>query len=153
VARSLRDDPLSVELLRVLTASALLAAALCLVGLVLTTWSTLRDDGAELYDLEAQGVAPSALARSIRLRAALLGVIGATGGVLLGAGLSALVVDAVSATAATEVPFPPLAVALPWPLWIAGLVAFAVVAWGAVRVVVGRAFADPVPRRPRGGAA
>jgi hypothetical protein len=153
VAASLRDDPLAVELLRVLAASALLAAALCLVGLLLATWSTLRDEGAELYDLEAQGIEPSALARSVRLRAALLAAIGAGGGLVLGAALSALVVDAVSATAATEVPFPPLAVAIPWPLWIGGLLAFAVAAWLGVRLVVGRAFAGPIPRRPRGGTA
>jgi hypothetical protein len=147
----LRHDPLAVELLRLLAVSALLAAVLALVGLLLSTWVALRDDGAELYDLESQGVAPRTLARTLLLRAAVVAVIGAVAGVALGAGLGVVVTDAIEATAAVAPPQPPLVPALPWGAWLLGLLAFAVVGALSTRLLVGRAFAGPVPRRPRSG--
>ena len=52
----------------------------------------LRDERAELYDLEAQGVEPSTLRRELRLRAAILGAAGRSAGVV-GAVLSRSVAD------------------------------------------------------------
>jgi hypothetical protein len=147
----LRHDPLAVELLRLLSVSALLAALLALVGVLLSTWVALRDDGAELYDLESQGVPPRTLARTLLLRAAVVGLIGAVAGIALGAGLGVAVTDAIEATAAVAPPQPPLVPELPWGVWLLGLLAFALVAALATRVLVGRAFAGPVPRRPRSG--
>jgi hypothetical protein len=149
----LRDDPLAVELLRLLGVSAALAAALALVGLLLSTWVALRDDGAELYDLESQGVPPRTLARTLLLRAAVVAALGAIAGVALGAGLGVVVTDAIEATAASAPPQPPLVPALPWSVWLAGLIAFALIAGLATRLLVGRAFGGPVPRRPRSGGA
>jgi hypothetical protein len=65
--------------------------------------------------------------------------------------LGVVVTDAIEATAAVAPPQPPLSVALPWGVWLLGLLAFALVAAVATRVLIGRAFAGPVPRRPRSG--
>ena len=43
--------------------------------------SERRDEAAELFDLEAQGVAPASLRRQLRLRASLAGLAGAVGGI------------------------------------------------------------------------
>ena len=59
----------------------------------------LRDDRGDLYDLEAQGAAPSLLRRIVRVRALVVGIAGVLAGVVAGALLALLVTRVVSATA------------------------------------------------------
>jgi len=63
-----------------LAAAALVALALAAVGLWVAVASELRDERAELFDLEAQGVGPNTLRAQFRARAAALVVVGAAGG-------------------------------------------------------------------------
>jgi hypothetical protein len=144
---SLQAEPVARAALAMLETAALTAIVLALLGLVLGTLSERRDEAAELFDLEAQGVAPAGLRRQLRLRASLAGLAGAIGGIATGVVLSLLVVRFVELTANATSPEPPLELVLDWPLLVvAGLVAAV-----AVVVLVGaatwRAFRARVPAR------
>ena len=123
---SLQAEPVARAALAMLETAALTAIVLALLGLVLGTLSERRDEAAELFDLEAQGVAPAGLRRQLRLRASLAGLAGAIGGIATGVVLSLLVVRFVELTANATSPEPPLELVLDWPLLaVAGLVAAA----------------------------
>ena len=131
--RSLRHEPVARAALAMLEAAALTAVVLALLGLVLGAISERRDEAAELFDLEAQGVAPASLRRQLRLRASMAAVAGALGGFATGLVLSLLVVRFVELTANATAPEPPLALSVDWPALllaaaVAGLVAAALVA-------------------------
>ena len=81
----LRADPLARGALATLAATAALALALALVGLLLGVAGDRRDERGELFDLEAQGAAPATLRRHLRLRALLVAVFGLAGGIATGA--------------------------------------------------------------------
>jgi hypothetical protein len=139
---SLRSDPLARGSLITLAGTAIVALALALLGLLLAVVGDLRDDRGELFDLEAQGAAPSAIRAHLRLRATLLTVFGVAGGVALGAILSALVVSLVAVTAGAAAPQPPLRLAAsPWVLTGVGVIylAVAALAVGAATHLPGRA--------------
>ena len=129
---SLRRDPLARGALITLAATAAVALALALVGLLLSVVGDVRDDRGELFDLEAQGAAPAAIRAHLRLRAALVAVFGVAGGVGLGAILSALVVSLVAITAGAGVPQPPLQLTIGAPLVLAAGAVYAIVACVAV---------------------
>jgi hypothetical protein len=124
----LRSDPLARGTLAILTATALAALVLALVGLLLTVVTDLRDESGELFDLQAQGVTIRELRRYLRVRAALVALAGVAGGVATGAILVALVSSVVEVTAGATAPLPPLVVSLDWPLVVLGLCVFAVAA-------------------------
>jgi hypothetical protein len=128
----LRADPLARGALLTLAGTAAVALLLALVGLVLAVVGDVRDDRGELFDLEAQGAPPSTIRTHLRLRAALVAGFGVAGGLVLGAILSALVIDLVSVTASAAEPEPPLRLSLDWPLL---LVAAAAYAFAAVALV------------------
>ena len=98
-----------------LDAAALVALLLAALGLVLTVLADLRDDRGDLYDLEAQGAAPSLLRRIVRVRALVVAIAGLIAGAVAGALLALLVTQgrlrdgarATSATAAATVVRPP----------------------------------------------
>lgn len=129
---SLRSDPLARGALITLAATAAVALALALVGLLLAVVGDVRDDRGELFDLEAQGAAPAAIRAHLRLRASLVAAFGVAGGLVLGAILSALVVSLVAVTAGAGSPEPPLRLTLGVPLALAGAAVYAVVAALAV---------------------
>jgi hypothetical protein len=145
--RSLRSEPVARGALAMLEAAALTAVALALLALVLGAVSERRDEAAELFDLEAQGVAPSSLRRQLRLRASLAGAAGALGGLLTGLGLSLLVVRFVELTANATAPEPPLELSLDW--LVIGLAALgaALLAVALVALATRRSFAGRVPAR------
>jgi predicted lysophospholipase L1 biosynthesis ABC-type transport system permease subunit len=146
----LRGDPLARELSRTLTVAAIAALVLAAAAILLAVVVALRDEGAELYELEAVGADPSTLRADVRLRAALLAALGIVAGVVVGAALLALVVDAVQLTATGRAAFPPLVVVVPWPTWL--LIAGAFGLTCAVLVAGGtrRALRGPVPRTATG---
>jgi len=147
VARSLRADPLARAALLTLGAAALVALALALVGLLLGVVADLRDERGELFDLEAQGAAPAALRRQVRLRAGIVAAVGVAGGAVTGAVLSALVVDLVRLTANAARPEPPLLVALDLPVVALAILAYALAAALVVGLATARAFRSPAPSR------
>ncbi|HSD78217.1 MAG TPA: hypothetical protein VLA98_12465, partial [Solirubrobacteraceae bacterium] len=144
---SLRREPVARAALAMLETAALTAVALALLALVLGAVSERRDEAAELFDLEAQGIPPSSLRRQLRLRAALAGVAGALGGTLTGLLLSLLVVRFVELTANATAPEPPLELTPDWPLLLLGVVATAALGAVLVTAATWRAFRAPVPAR------
>jgi hypothetical protein len=112
----LRADPLGRGALVTLAGTAGVALLLALLGLLLAVVADVRDERGELFDLEAQGAAPSTIRAHLRLRALLVASFGIVGGLMLGAILSALVIALVSVTAGAVAPAPPLQLALDLPL-------------------------------------
>jgi ABC-type antimicrobial peptide transport system permease subunit len=123
VERRLQEDPLSRGSLLTVAAAAVGAGLLALVGLLLLVAADARDERRELRDLEAEGMAPRALRRHVRLRAGLVAALGLAGGLVLAAVLAPLVVDLVSVAATARTPEPPLVVRIGWPLLVGGLAA------------------------------
>jgi hypothetical protein len=140
VEAGLRDDPLARAVLRTLAGTALVAFILALGGLLLGLAADLRDERAELVDLEAQGAGPAWLRRHVRLRSACVVAVGVIGGGALGAVLSVLVVAAVLVTANGAAPEPPLLLSVDWVLLALGLAAYVACAAAVVSVVTWKAF-------------
>jgi hypothetical protein len=128
VLAGLRSDPLARGALATLAATAALALALALVGLLLGVVGDRRDERGELFDLEAQGAAPATLRRHLRLRALLVAVFGLAGGIATGAILSTLVLSLVTVTASAARPEPPLRLVLDPTLLVASVAAYAALA-------------------------
>jgi hypothetical protein len=122
VLATLRSDPLARGALATLAATAAIALALALVGLLLGVAGDRRDERGELFDLEAQGAPPATIRAHLRLRALLVAAFGLLGGVATGVVLSTLVLSLVSVTAGSARPEPPLRLVLD-PALLAGVVA------------------------------
>jgi hypothetical protein len=146
----LRADPLARGITITLWAAAAVALVLAVVGLVLATAGTLRDERDELYDLEAQGIGPSTLRTQLRLRAAALAIVGAVGGVALGAVLALSTVGLVALTAGVGSPQPPLVLDIGWAGALLTASAASVAAGVAVAAATTREFRDAAPRRAGG---
>jgi hypothetical protein len=146
----LAADPLAHGVLVTLSGAAALALALALAGLLLAVASDLRDERAELYDLEAQGVEPSTLRRELRLRAAILGGAGLVCGLVVGIVLSRSVVDLVLVSANAGAPQPPLVEATRWLAVLAATVVFVLLATLGVLAITRAAFRRQIPSRPIG---
>jgi hypothetical protein len=138
----LQADPLARGALLTLAGTAAVALLLALVGLLLAVVGDVRDDRGELFDLEAQGAAPSTIRSHLRLRALLVAVFGIGGGLALGAVLTSLVIALVSVTASAAEPEPPLRLVLDLPLLLAAAVGYVLLATllvGAATSLRGRA--------------
>ena len=141
--RESRRDPLAHGTLIALGAAAFLALALAAVGLALAVWSDLRDDRAELYELEAQGGSPSLLRRVVRLRVFGLAVAGLMAGAVTGLLLVALVTRLVSVTARAGLAEPPLQATVDLRVVVVGIAAYALLSVVLVGAVTRDAFAEP----------
>jgi hypothetical protein len=130
--------PLARGILVVLEGAAILSVLLAAAGLVLIAAADLADERPHLDDLEAMGVPPRTLRAHLLVRAAVLAVAGALGGIVLGAALSAAVVDVVQLGAGTSAAVPPLRTAVPAGLVALALAAFAVAALVPVAALAGR---------------
>ena len=143
----LRSDPVARAALVMLEAAAVTAIVLALLGLVLGAVSERRDEAAELFDLEAQGVPPAGLRRQLRLRALVVGAAGVVGGILTGVVLSLLVVEFVELTANATSPSPPLVLSVDWLVVVLSGIATVALALAFVGIATGRAFRGPAPSR------
>jgi hypothetical protein len=150
IEQRLRADPLARELSRTLAVAALAALVLAAGAVLLVAVAALRDEGAELFELEAVGADPGLLRADVRLRAALLAALGLLAGGVVGAALLTLVVDAVQVTATGRAAFPPLIVVVPWPVWLGIAALFGLVCAALVAAGTRRALSGPVPRTPPG---
>jgi len=144
---TLASDPLARALIATLTAAAVVALALAATGFWLALVGELRDERGELFDLEAQGVAPQTLRAQFRARAAFVLALGAAGGIVLGLLLSRLVVALVRVSAATQPAEPPLRFEAAWALAALGLLALVAVCAAIVELTSARAFRADVPER------
>ena len=150
--RSLRHDPVARGALLMLEVASVTALVLALLGLVLGVVSERRDEAADLFDLEAQGLPPASLRRQLRLRALVVGVSGAAGGVLTALVLSLLVVGFVELTANAGVPNPPLELSVDWTVVLLTALVATVVAAALVAIVTARGFRGAAPERYGEGA-
>jgi hypothetical protein len=150
VERRLAGDPLARGILTTLAVLAPVALALAALGVLLSVLAALRDERAELFDLEAQGAPPAALRLELRLRAALVLVLGCAGGVALGAVLSRFVVALVLVSAGGQAPDPPLLPATGWLEVLLGLAGLALAALALAWLATALAFRRELPRPPTG---
>jgi ABC-type antimicrobial peptide transport system permease subunit len=139
-AAALLADPLSGLPQQALPAIALAAAALAAVGFSVSVTASVRERRASSALLAALGVSRTAQARQLCLEQLMLSLPAAAAGLLLGAGLARLLIQAVTLTATAAPPVPPAAIEIPWAL-AAGLAA-------AVATVPVIAAALTVARRP-----
>lgn len=105
IQRGLRSAPLARGVLRTLVAAAALSLSLAVLGLLVALLGGARDRRVEL-DLVAQGIGPRALARELRLRFLIAGVLGVLVGLVIALVLTRLAVASVQAadTVATAGP-------------------------------------------------
>jgi hypothetical protein len=150
LAHELAAVPTARATLVILGLAALLAGILALGGVWLTVLADLRDERNELYDLEAEGVAPSALRAQLRLRASGVTVAGALGGIAFGFALSSVVVRLVHVTAESGTPVPPLVRVFGWPVIALAFVALVLLGVALTEGSARTAFHEDVPRRPVG---
>jgi hypothetical protein len=143
----LASEPLARGISLSLLAAALVALALAVAGFWIALLSELGDERGELFDLEAQGVAPSLLRRQFRLRAGVLLAAGVAGGLALGLLLSRVVVSLVRLSGSTAPPDPPLRLDLPWPVALAALGAVVLALLAVVEATTRRAFRGDAPER------
>jgi hypothetical protein len=145
----LLSDPLASGTRGLLLATAIVAALLGLLGLVVAIRATLRDESAILAEYEALGVPPSVLARSTAIRLAALSFVGIAAG--LGGGLLAvnLVGSLVAVTAGGGLPIPSIHAVIAWPEVLALLAVVAAAAVAAAFLLARRAFLQPVAQRLR----
>ena len=113
-AAALLADPLSGLPQQALPAIALAAAALAAVGFSVSVTASVRKRRAQRALLAALGVSRSAQAGQLVLEQLLLSVPAAIAGLLLGAGLARLLIQAVTLTATAGAPFPPVLIEIPW---------------------------------------
>jgi len=145
--REFRADPLSRAVEIALGVGALVALALAVAGLWLTVVGDVEDERGDLYDLEAQGVTPGELRGQLRLRAAILALLGLAGGVVLGLVLSSEVVRLIQVSAVGEAPVPPLLRHVGWTSVGLGLIVLVLACIALIEVTVRRAFREDSPRR------
>ena len=145
--RQLRRDPVARAAVAMLEVAAVTALVLALVGLGLGVVAERRDEAADLFDLEAQGLAPASLRRQLRLRALVVAVGGVVGGALTALALSVLVVGFVELTANAGVPNPPLVLAVDWPVVLISALAAILLAAALVAFVTARSFRHATPER------
>jgi hypothetical protein len=144
----LSTDPVAGGAASLLELSALLAVLVAVVTVVLLVVAERRDESAELYAWESDGVAPRTLRISLFGRAAAV-VLGALpAGLLVGLALSLVTTALVQVTAVGTAPTPPLTLAV-GPGWITGVLASGLaVSLAVAAVVAATALREPVPHRP-----
>ena len=142
-----RRDPIAHGTLIALAVAAAVALALALAGILLTVLGDLRDERGELFDLEAQGAAPTLLRRVVRLRAITVTVAGLLAGAVAGVALAAVVTDLVGLTARATAAEPPLVLDVDGSVIGGAVVLYAAVATVLVLLATRRAFSGATPGR------
>jgi hypothetical protein len=151
IEATLASDPLARAAIALVAIAGLLALALAVVALVLGLLGDARDERAELYALEADGLTARAIRRTLVVRAVVGVAIAAPVGVAAGMLVARSTAQLIAVTASATVPEPPLAVSVAWwqpvVLVASTLLASALIATvAAAPLLRGR-----LPRRPEGG--
>jgi hypothetical protein len=147
----LAGDPLARGATGLLTSSALLSFVVALLSLVLLVIAERRDESAQLYAWESDGVSPGTLRRSLFLRALAVIAIGVPGGIAIGLLLSRITTALVRVTAAGGDPVPPLALSVT-PLWtVLSLAAGVALGLAVCAGLAGASLRERLPRRPEEG--
>jgi hypothetical protein len=144
----LTGDPVARGAATLLTASALVAVLVGMLAVVLLVVAERRDESAELYAWESDGIPPATLRRSLFIRAAAVVAGAVPAGLLVGLALSRITAALVQVTAVGTAPKPPLSLAA-GPGWVAAVLGLGLVAGLAVSAAVaGSALRERMPRRP-----
>lgn len=144
----LTGDPVARAASGLLTSSALAALLVAVLGMVMLVVAERRDESAELYAWESDGVAPRTLRVSLLVRAGAVVAVGVPGGLLVGLVLSLLATRLVAVTAGATAAMPPLALSV-GPAWVAAVLVIGVLTgMAACGAVAAAALREPMPRRP-----
>ena len=144
----LQTDPLAQGASGLLWTGALTALAVAVLSLVLLVVAERRDDAAELYAWESDGLTPAALRGLLFARAAAVVAVAVPCGLLLGLLLTRITTALVLVTAVGSVPRPPLALAAS-PLDLAIVLGTGIgVGLLAAAAVALRSFREALPPRP-----
>jgi hypothetical protein len=151
IDHQLQDAPVARGVLGMLIAATALSVLLALVGFLTTLLGGTRDEQVE-SDLEEQGVGPRGLRAELRVRLALVSVLGVIAGLGIAVLLTRLAVASVRAAGAVASPRPLVVTVVPWAALAAfGAGTFAVLAlagWLATRALIGRRRAGRLSREP-----
>ena len=120
IDHQLRDAPVARGVLGTLIAATALSVLLAVVGLLTMLFGGTRDERLE-SDLEEQGIGPRGLRSELRVRLALVSVLGVIVGLGIAALLTRLAVASVRAAGTVANPVPPVMTVVPWA---------ALAAWG-----------------------
>jgi hypothetical protein len=143
----LLGDPLARGTRDVLDVTALVAAAVAILGLLVGVRSTLGSERTLAAEYEALGVPPSTLVRSAQLRLLVLSLLGIGAGLLGGLLAVRLVGALVAVTAGAGTPLPSIVAVAAWVPAGALLAAVGAVALAAALVLARGAFRGPAGRR------
>jgi hypothetical protein len=144
----LSGDPVARGAASLLTVSALVAVLVAMLAVVLLVVAERRDESAELFAWESDGVPPRTLRVSLFSRAAAVVAGAVPAGLLVGLLLSRITAALVQVTAVGTAPVPPLRLAA-GPAWVAGVLALGVAAGLLVAAAVaGTALRERMPRLP-----
>ncbi|HXJ66062.1 MAG TPA: hypothetical protein VNN79_20060, partial [Actinomycetota bacterium] len=151
IDHQLRDAPVARGVLGTLIAATALSVLLAVVGLLTTLLRGTREERVE-SDLKEQGVGPRGLRAELRVRLALVSVLGVIAGLGITALLTRLAVASVRAAGTVANPRPPVVTVVPWAAlaaWGAGTFAvLALAGWMATRALIGRWRAGRLSREP-----
>ena len=151
IDHQLQDAPVARGVLGTLIAATALSVLLAVIGLLTTLLGGTRDERVE-SDLEEQGVGPRGLRAELRVRLALVSVLGVIVGLGIAALLTRLAVASVRAAGTVTNPRPPVVTVVPWAAlaaWGAGTFAvLALAGWIATRALIGSRPAGRLSRKP-----
>ena len=151
IDHQLQDAPVARGVLGTLIAATALSMLLVVIGFLTTLLGGTRDERVE-SDLEEQGVGPCGLRAELRVRLALVSVLGVIAGLGIAALLTQLAVASVRAAGTVANPRPPVVTVVPWAAlaaWGAGTFAvLALAGWMATRALIGSWRAGRPPREP-----
>jgi len=140
-------DPLAGGTRSVLDVTALVAAALAALGLIVGVRQMLASERLVAAEYEALGVAPSLLARSVQLRLVVLSALGIGAGFAGGVLAVRLIGAFVAVTGTATAPLPSIVPTVAWIPAVVVVAAVAVVALVSARLVARRALRGPAARR------
>jgi hypothetical protein len=146
----LATDPVAVGAAGLLATGALLALLVGALALVLLVIAEFRDDSAELYAYEVDGIRPRSLRGLVFLRAVAVATLALPVGVVAGLVLARVTTQLVALTAAGAAPVPDLVLATGPGTAGAVLVAGLVLALAIAGLVTAVALREPLPRPVRG---
>jgi hypothetical protein len=151
IDHQLQDAPVARGVLGTLIAATALSVLLAVVGLLTTLLGGTRDKRVE-SDLEEQGVGPHGLRAELRVRLALVSLLGVIVGLGIAALLTRLAVASVRAAGVVTNPRPPVVTVVPWAAlaaWGAGTFAvLALAGWMATRALIGDRRGGRLPPEP-----
>jgi hypothetical protein len=148
--RAAANDALALNARDLLTALAVVAALLGIVGFAVALGAIARDERQELAEYEALGVGPNELDTALRIRVAAMAGVGLVAAVAGGLAGNALTAGLVAVSGSGRKPLPPIEAHVAW-LACAGVLVAVGLAAAAVTTRRARRSTVPVARRLREG--